>query len=454
MESPRVARMSGSFTFAHFADVHLGAFSKELRQLNLKAFLEALDRCMARSVHFVLIAGDLFHINVPDLAVVERAAAKLREVKDSGIPVYVWYGSHDYSPTEKSIIDVLASSGLFVKVARVGEGGAKEGAKLEWTVDARTEAKIVAVAGKAQSLDRHVFRELDKAGLEAEPGFKIFGYHAGVKEFLPGYLAHIDAVALADFPRGFGYYAGGHIHHYHEEEREGYGLFVNPGPTFGSDGRDLLNREPRGFVMVQVDGGRASATFEPVDVVKFVREDLDVGGKSAQEARAAVEELIAQAQVAGKAVVLRVHGELSSGERADLDLDALYGRLPKEGAAAVHIVKAFSIREAERGAGEPGAPQDEIERRTVEEHVGRFASKDPRFSGVAGVKLVLDLKRLLSEEAPQQRGGKGEFEERLRARALEVLSPEPSVSVEAVSAKPPPTAGSGAAPRKPLEEFQ
>ena len=116
--------MSGSFTFAHFADVHLGAYAKELRELNLQAFLKALDACIAKRVDFILIAGDLFHINVPDLAVVERAAAKLLEVKEAGIPVYVWYGSHDYSPTEKSIIDVLASSGLFVKVARAGEGGA------------------------------------------------------------------------------------------------------------------------------------------------------------------------------------------------------------------------------------------------------------------------------------------------------------------------------------------
>ena len=451
--NPEVGRLAGSFTFAHFADVHLGAYSKELRQLNLGAFLQALDRCIAARVDFVLIAGDLFHINVPDLAVVERAAAKLHQVKEAGIPVYVWYGSHDYSPTEKSIIDVLASSGLFVKVARVGEGGAAEAAKLEWTVDGKTGAKIVAVAGKAQGLDRHVFRELDKAALEGEPGFKIFGFHAGVKEFLPGYLAHIDAVSLGDFPRGFGYYAGGHIHHHHTERREGIGLFVNPGPTFGSDGRDLLNKEPRGFVIVRVEGGRAEARFEPVDVVPFARKDVDVAGMSAQEARTAVEKAVEEAEVGGKAVVLRVHGELASGQRADLDIDALYATLPKQGAAAVHIVKAFSIRESEHAAADAGAPQEEMERKTVGEHVARFASSDPRFSGASGVKLVLALKGLLSEEPPAQRGGKGEFEERLAARALELVLPEVGVHIEPASAAPELAPGPGSG-RRPLEEFQ
>lgn len=444
--------MPGSFTFAHFADVHLGAYAKELRQLNLDAFLQALDRCIALKVDFALIAGDLFHINVPDLAVVERAAAKLLEVKLAGIPVYVWYGSHDYSPTEKSIIDVLASSGLFTKVARVGEGGAAESAKLEWTTDSGTGAKIVAVAGKAQGLDRHVFKELDKAALEAEPGFKIFGFHAGIKEFLPGYLAHIDAVSLDDFPRGFGYYAGGHIHHHHMERRDGIGLFVNPGPTFGSDGRDLLNKEPRGFVVVRVENGRAEASFERVNVVTFAREDIDVQGLSAQEARAAVEKAVEEANVSGKAVVLRVHGELASGQRADLDIDALYGSLPKQGAAAVHIVKAFSIRESEHASVEPGAPQEEMERTTVADHVARFASTDPRFAGAAGVKLVLALKGLLSEEPPVQRGGKGEFEERLAARALELVLPDAEVQVEPRAVVPDlaPTPESG---RRSLEEF-
>jgi exonuclease SbcD len=448
-----VARISSSFSFAHFADVHLGAYSKELRQLNLEAFLTALDRCIAAKVDFVLIAGDLFHINVPDLAVVERAAAKLLEVKEAGIPVYVWYGSHDYSPTEKSIIDVLASSGLFVKVARVGEGGAAEAAKLEWTVDPKTGAKIVAVAGKAQGLDRHVFRELDKAALEAEGGFKIFGFHAGIREFLPGYLAHIDAVSLSDFPRAFGYYAGGHIHHHHIERADGIGLFVNPGPTFGSDGRDLLEREPRGFVLVKVTDRRAEASFEHVNVVPFARKEIDVGGLSAQEARAAVEQAVEEAQVNGKAVVMRVHGELASGQRSDLDLDALYGSLPKQGAAAVHIVKAFSIRESEHASVEAGAPQEEMERRTIEDHVGQFASADPRFSGEAGVKLILALKGLLAEEPPAQRGGKGEFEERLVARALELILPEAAVTIEPAAASAPEQAPEPGAGRRSLEEF-
>lgn len=414
--------MTVSFTFAHMADVHLGAYSKELRQLNLQAFLVSLDRCLQRKVDFVLIAGDLFHINVPDLAVVERAADKLREVKEAGVPVYVWYGSHDYSPTEKSIIDVLASAGLFTKVAGADPRGDGSPLRLRFTTDGATGAKITAIAGKAQGLDRHLFASLDRAALESEPGFKVFGFHAAVREFLPPYLAHIEAVSVADFPRGFDYYAGGHIHHYHEERREGYGPFVNPGPTFGSDGRDVQNDEPRGFVLTSVTGDRVEARFERVEVSPFLRLDLDVAGQSAEAARRALEEKLSKAPVDGRAVVLRVHGELASGRRSELDLDALYARLPKQGARAVHIVKAYSVREAGRGGvGEAGAPQAEVEKAVLTAHLARFASPEARFSGARGIELMLALKGLLAEEAPLQRGGKTEFGERLRERGLALL---------------------------------
>ena len=444
--------MADSFTFAHLADVHLGAYSKDFRELNLEAFLATMDRCLARKVDLVMIAGDLFHINVPDLAVVDRAVAKLREVKDAGVPVYVWYGSHDYSPTEKSIIDVLASAGLFTKVSTFETAEGQGAPRFEWTQDPATGARMVAVAGKALGLDMHVFKALDRAALEREPGFKVFGFHAAVKEYLPDYLAHINGVTLEDFPRGFDYYAGGHIHHANLADPAGFGPFVNPGPTFGSDGRDLLNDEPRGFVLGTVRGGRVEARFEPVEVVRFLRQEVDVSGKTAAEARAELDELVDGWDVGGKAVVLRVRGELSSGRRAELDLDALHTRLPRLGARAVHIVKAFSVREASRVAAVEGETQGEVERKVVEGQVASFASSDARFAGASGVELALALKRALSEEPPTQRGGLAEYRDRVVQRGLELLGvvggPPPAAAEERPAPSPPPQE-----PPRSLEEY-
>src|SRR5665647_493383 len=78
-----------------------------------------MDICITRKVDFIVISGDLFHVGVPsDLDTVKQAVAKMREVTQQGIPIYAIYGSHDYTPTSTSIIDVIESAGLLTKIVR------------------------------------------------------------------------------------------------------------------------------------------------------------------------------------------------------------------------------------------------------------------------------------------------------------------------------------------------
>ena len=87
-----------SIRFAHMGDVHLGAFRDPvLRELNLQAFLRCLDVAREEGAAFLVIAGDLFDSNLPDMGVVERAAAGLRALQDAGVAIYAFYGSHDLS---------------------------------------------------------------------------------------------------------------------------------------------------------------------------------------------------------------------------------------------------------------------------------------------------------------------------------------------------------------------
>ena len=107
------------FKFAHLADCHIGANRDPvLEKLELAAFSKAMETCVQERVDFVLIAGDLFHANLPDMHVANEAVKKMKEVKDAGIPIYVIYGSHDYSPNATSIIDILDSTGLIKKVVK------------------------------------------------------------------------------------------------------------------------------------------------------------------------------------------------------------------------------------------------------------------------------------------------------------------------------------------------
>jgi len=106
--------------FAHLSDIHLG-FQKQdaLQKIEQEVFEKTLDECISRKVNFILIPGDMFHNNIPEMRVQKFAFAKFKQVYDAGIPVYVVYGSHDFSPVANSVIDLLAETGYITKVTKV-----------------------------------------------------------------------------------------------------------------------------------------------------------------------------------------------------------------------------------------------------------------------------------------------------------------------------------------------
>ncbi len=71
-----------------------------------------MDICVERAVDFIVVSGDLFDSNIPDMALANAAVKKIREITERDISFYVVYGSHDFSPTQTSIVDLIESAGL------------------------------------------------------------------------------------------------------------------------------------------------------------------------------------------------------------------------------------------------------------------------------------------------------------------------------------------------------
>ena len=140
-----------------------------------------MDECITRQVDFILIPGDMFHVNIPEMRVQKFAFAKFREVHEAGIPVYVVYGSHDFSPVSNSVIDLLAEVRFITKVtkAQSNEDGT---ISLDFLVDEKTGAKIAGLSGLKVGKDREWYEKLDRGSLESESGFKIFLFHGGIAD--------------------------------------------------------------------------------------------------------------------------------------------------------------------------------------------------------------------------------------------------------------------------------
>ena len=177
--------------FAHLSDVHIGGWREpKLRELNLLTFKRAIEICINEHVAFVLIAGDLFNTSLPPIDLIKDVTSELEKLRKSDIEVYIIPGSHDFSPSNKTMIDVLENAGLCVNVMKVNEINDK--LHLEFTID-KTNTKIAGIYGRRSSLEKEQYGKLDKSNLENEKGFKIFMFHSLISELKPDFLKMIEA---------------------------------------------------------------------------------------------------------------------------------------------------------------------------------------------------------------------------------------------------------------------
>ncbi|HLD86479.1 MAG TPA: metallophosphoesterase, partial [Candidatus Nanoarchaeia archaeon] len=99
--------------FAHMADCHIGSWrDPKLKDISTHAFVRAIDLCIKKQVDFIIIAGDLFNTSFPRLDNLKIVVQKFKQLKDLGIGVYIVPGSHDYSPSGRTMLDVLEEAGL------------------------------------------------------------------------------------------------------------------------------------------------------------------------------------------------------------------------------------------------------------------------------------------------------------------------------------------------------
>ena len=392
-----------------------------MEKLEVETFSRAMDICIERKVDFILICGDLFHVGIPDLAVVKEAVTKMREVREDGIPIYAIYGSHDYTPTGTSIIDIIESAGLLVNVVkgRVDEGKLK----LDFVQDERTRAKLVGISARKIGLESKYYEILDREILEREEGFKIFAFHSGLDEFKPDYLSQMETVPISFFPRGFDYYAGGHIHDRSENNLPGYERVVFPGPLFTGYARDLertAKGEKRGFYIVDFDDKITGLEFVEIRLVNGVYFGYDVTGQNSLQAQKDLKEKISQLDVKGKMVVLRIRGELSGGKTSDMTFPNLQEMLLQGGAVYVHLNR-FGLTSREYTAiKSAGEDLTTIESRLFQDNIGSVNVSVPGLQSDLGAKLSQDLLRSLRGE-PKTNESKRDYEVRLRENALELL---------------------------------
>ena len=409
--------------FAHLSDVHLGFQKQEsLQKIEQQVFEKILDECISRKVDFILIPGDLFHVNIPEMRVQKFAFAKFRAVHDAGIPIYVVYGSHDFSPVSNSVIDLLAEIGYITKVTipTSHEDGV---ISLKCLVDPKTGAKITGLSGLKVGKDREWYEKLDRNSLEAEQGFKIFLFHGGISDMKTDSGMDGDQMPLSLLPQGFSYYAGGHMHKFNHQSFDDYSNVVYPGTPFAgyhADLEDNANGEKRGFVLVEFEDTVKSVDFVEIENTEYEVIEVDANNRKAESVNQELSEKTAEIDAANKVVIIKIQGELMSGKTADVDVSLVRDKLNEAGSLVVNISKnqlkskEYSITEAK------GSNKEEIETNVFSENIGQLKFDYPELLEESGIKLATKLLQELGQSKLENEKN-NEYVPRIKDNAFALL---------------------------------
>jgi len=379
-----------------------------MRELNMEAFIKAVDISIEKAADFVIISGDLFNTSFPDMDSLKTTVTKLRELNQNNIPVYIVAGSHDYSPSGKTILDVLEEAGLFVNVFK---GSVEETKlKLDFTTDKKTGAKLTGIPGKRGMIEKKYYESLVTENLEKELGFKIFLFHTALSEFKPEELDKMDAAPLSLLPKHFNYYAGGHVHYIFEKNEKDYGLIVYPGPVFPNNFSELEKLKTGGFYFYE----EGKTEYVPVKVININSVNIDANYKDAKKIEEEILKWINDKEFHNTVVLIKVNGELASGKTSDVDFKNIFDLCYAK--SAYFVMKNthnFSSREFEMVKVQENSIE-ELEKRTIMENLGKVKVDFDEQKIVEELLHVLNLEREETEKV-------ADFERKIKEEIRKII---------------------------------
>jgi exonuclease SbcD len=397
------------YKFAHITDCHLGSWrNPKLRELNLQAFEKSISISIKEQVDFILITGDFFDVNIPQLAPVKRAVEILKQARDSGIAVYMIYGSHDFNTANISMIDILHSAELFIKPTDFQTN--TDSVILKFFVDKKTGAKITGISGRKVGLDREMYEKLDKKNLEMEDGFKIFLLHKGIQEILPLDMNFRDSLPISLVPKGFDYYGGGHIHKRVEKKING-SVIVYPGPLFGSSFQDLeetAKGEKRGFYIISFDKKILDCRFIEINLVDILYNEIVSSKWNSETLEGEITKNISGLEVKNKIVLIKVKGKLL-GKRSNIDFGKFSLDISNRGALMSFINTNNLSTDETKVIAVHSDNKFDIEREIFHESIKNFQSEpalsdkvkkqiNSKLTGKTGERISISLLEILRNE--------------------------------------------------------
>ena len=306
------------FSFVHASDLHLGysQYGLEARRQDFdNAFRELVERTIEFKPDFMIIAGDLLHHARPSNITLENTIRTFKRLKDAGIPVLTVDGSHDSAPNTitSTILYPLDSAGLIIHLPR------HRGAC--WSLP-----DCCYVYGIPNYHNRHKTQvELPKFMAENPPLPKqgianIFVLHGALDlpQVKPPYIE--AEISPEQLPKGFCYYAAGHIHNrFSGQFKDGILVYSGCTETVGYDEAKII----KGFYHVKVSekGEIQPELVELTGTRRFLILEKDFTGMSAIKITEIAVQMIKENDCEDSVVIPVLKGTLPvEANRTEIDI--------------------------------------------------------------------------------------------------------------------------------------
>jgi DNA repair exonuclease SbcCD nuclease subunit len=305
--------------FGHFADCHLGSWRHpELQQVNLESFKKAIEMCIEEKVEFIIFAGDLFDSAYPPIEVLKETFSAFKRLKENRINCYIIAGSHDYSVSGKTFLDVLEKAG-FCEICQF----CLEGEKIKLLPCNYQGILIYGYPGKKSGLE---VDDLKRIFFDETNNYRILALHTTM-ESARGTLP-VESVNINELPKA-DYYALGHLHLIHEYKIDENKYLVYPGPIFPNNFQELEDLRFGSFYLIDVNGftkiTKKEIKIRDVEVIKVL---IDNGLTATDK----IIENVERREIKDKIVLLKLMGSLKEGKTGDINFQRIQDKIKEKGA--------------------------------------------------------------------------------------------------------------------------
>lgn len=390
--------------FVHMADLHLGGWrEKKLTNLNFETFRKAIDRVLELEIDFCIFAGDIFNNAMPPIDLVQKVVEQFMRLKEKKIPLYVIGGSHDYSNSGKSFIELLEKAEVFVNVSNYEflENGK---VNLKFYKD-KSGTIISGILGKKNGLDKNIYSNLNSTSLSKD-NFNIFCFHCTLDDLKPDFMKAVKVESSTKYlPKGFDYYAGGHVHTFIETEIGGgtgtFGKLSYPGPLFPNNFSEL-KRESCSFNLCEFDFQTRKTKIERIFIESYKKEviKVEIDNLNPIDAKNLILDLVEEIDVKNKIVLLEISG-IVEGKVSDIKILDVVSKLYDN--SAFHVLKnTYKLTSLKSFEKEVNVDLDSknIEDEVINEILDSYEDKEIKIL-LTKTLLELDLQKLEGEKNSQ-----------------------------------------------------